>query len=111
MIADAASSACASQSPKATILSSVRPVYNEDEYDSEAETLVGSESDDDDDDHSASANNQPATGHGATVWSSANEPCAPTQNNIGTVVRAPKAKEMEAAAQRSLPLIPGAGRK
>jgi hypothetical protein len=87
-------------------------VYKEDEYDSDAETLVGSESDDDNDDAPpAPVNNQPTTGPRAAERSLADEPCASTQNNIDAVVRAQKAKEMEDAVQRSLSIVAGARRK
>ncbi|KAG9195097.1 hypothetical protein G6011_00217 [Alternaria panax] len=110
MTAHAASTACAPQPSKATGIPGVRTAHKQVEYDSEAETLVGSESDDDDDAHPASANNQPAAGHGAAGWPSAHEPCAPTQNNIDAAIRAKKQKEMEDAIKRSLLVIIGARR-
>jgi hypothetical protein len=80
-------------------------MYKEVECDSEAETLVGSESDDDGDGHWTPPNDQHAAGNRAAGWTSANEPCERTQNNIDA------AKEVEYAMQRSLSLIPGARRK
>jgi hypothetical protein len=107
MTAHAVSTARAPQTSKTTSVPHVRPVYDEVEYDSEAETLVGSEPDDDGDAHPASANNQPAAGHEGAGRLPTNEPCAP-QSNIDAVVRAQKAKEMEDAVQWSLSLIAGA---
>ena len=108
MTAHAASTAHIPQPFKATGLSSIRPVHKEVEYDSEAETLVGGEFDDDDDAHTASPNNQLPTGHGAAGWTSANEPCGPTGDNLDAAIRGQKVKEMEDEGQRSLSLIAGA---
>ncbi|RYN55113.1 hypothetical protein AA0114_g3710 [Alternaria tenuissima] len=111
MTAHAASTARAPQPSKTTTLSDIRPVHNEVEYDSEAETLVGNESDDDDNAHLASANDQPAASHGTAGWPSTNEPGEPIQNNIDESIRVQKAKETEDAVGRSLSLIAGARRK
>ncbi|CAN9386582.1 unnamed protein product [Alternaria alternata] len=80
-------------------------------YDSEAETLVGNESDDNDNAHLASANDQPAASHGTAGRPSANEPGEPVQNNIDESIRVQEAKETEDAVGRSLSLIAGARRK
>jgi hypothetical protein len=111
MTAHAAPSARAAQNSKTADIPRARPVYDEFEYDSEAETLFGSESDGDGDAHPASANYQPAAGHGAARRHSANEPGAPPQRNIDTVVCVQKAEETEDAVHRSGSLIAGASRK
>ncbi|CAN9390930.1 unnamed protein product [Alternaria alternata] len=111
MTAHAALTARAPQPSKTTTLSDIRPVYDEVEYDSEAETLVGNESDDNDNAHLASANDQPAASHGTAGRPSANEPGEPVQNNIDESIRVQEAKETEDAVGRSLSLIAGARRK
>ena len=111
MTAHAASTAREAQASKATGVPRARPAHEEVEYDSEAETLVESESDDDGDARPAPANNQPAARHEAARRLPANEPCTSSQGDMNAAVRAQKAKEMENAVQRSESLIGGAGRK
>jgi hypothetical protein len=94
MTAHAAPSARAAQNSKTADIPRARPVYDEFEYDSEA-----------------SANYQPAAGHGAARRHSANEPGAPPQRNIDTAVCVQKAEETEDAVHRSGSLIAGASRK
>jgi hypothetical protein len=94
---------------KAANLPMSRPTNEELEYDSEAETLVGDESDDDTLYHPrASAQSEPAAGHEASGWLGADEPCAPTQRNIDAAKMATQLRDSEVAAQRSESLLPGA---
>ncbi|KAI4946413.1 hypothetical protein J4E91_007099 [Alternaria rosae] len=92
MTAHATSTAREAQASKATGVPRARPAYEEVEYDSETETLVG-------------------TRHEAARRLPANEPCPPSQSDINAAVRTQKTKEMGDAVQRSESLIGGAGRK
>jgi hypothetical protein len=94
---------------KAANIPMSRPTREELEYDSEAETLVGDESDDDTVYHPRpSAQGQPAAGNKAARWLGADEPCAPTLRNIDAAIRAREVRDAEVAAQRSDSLILGA---
>jgi hypothetical protein len=97
---------------KAANIPMSRPTREELEHDSEAETLVGDESDDDTVYHTrASAQIEPTAGDEAARWVGADEPCAPTQRNIDAAIRAREMRDAEVAAQRSGALIPGAKSK
>jgi hypothetical protein len=86
-----------------------RPTDEELQHNSEAETLVGDESDDDTlPNPRPSAPSQPAAGNEVARWLGDHEPCAPTQSNIDAATRAEQLSGMKIAGQRSDSLISGA---
>jgi hypothetical protein len=95
MTPNAAPPTPASQPSKAANLPMSRPTDEQLQYDSEAEALVGNESDDDTIPHArSSTQSQPAAGNEAARWMGADKPCAPTQSNIDTAITARQIREI-----------------
>ncbi|KAF1942214.1 hypothetical protein EJ02DRAFT_489939 [Clathrospora elynae] len=109
MTADAFSPARKPQTSIAAHLPDARPADGYIQYDSEAEVMVGSESDDDNLSHPrSSATLQLTTDDEAARRRAADEPCKPAQSNIDVATRAQGLDEIRYAYFRSLSINPRA---